>query len=216
MSNARSDTPQSADPIDPIAELTIAASERAASQALRAGARAPLFTLSTFDAKQIALEDVLEDGPVILQFRRGSWCTYGQDGANELALAHRDVLALGASVLAIEPPCKFSPTNDTSSIPVLLDVDMRASRAYGLAFELPVSLRERYTRLGYVPPRDGKPETWLVPLPATYLLDRDGVIVLSFIDVDYRNHCGGEQILDALKALNTRRPTQPHGRHAAP
>lgn len=187
--------------IDPDAELTIAASGKAASRALRAGARAPLFTLADANGREVALEDRLRDGPVVLQFQRGAWCSYGEESVAALAARHDEAVELGASVLVIAPPCAVAPPHAAWPMPELRDVDMKVARAYGLAFELPASLRPRYERLGYVPPSTGNAADWLVPLPATYLLDRDGVVVLAFIDLDYRNRYGGAALLDALKAL---------------
>lgn len=191
-------------PADRDAELTIAASAKAASRALRAGAQAPLFTLADARGQPVALEDLLRAGPVLLQFQRGAWCSFGEENATELASGYQEVVALGASVVAIAPPCKIASRNAVFPMPELRDVDMKVARAYGLAFELPASLRPRYEQLGYTPPSARKTRDWLVPLPATYLLDRDGVVVLAFIDVDYRNHCGCGSIVTALKALQTR------------
>ena len=86
----------------------------------------------------------------------------------------------------------------------LQDIDMKVARAYGLAFELPARLRPGYEALGYVPPRTGRAGTWLVPLPATYLLDRDGIVALAFIDVDYRRRVEPGSLLTALRALQAR------------
>jgi len=80
---------------------------------------------------------------------------------------------------------------------------MKVARAYGLAFDLPAGLRSSYEALGYVPPTTRKAGTWLVPLPATYLVDRDGTVALAFIDVDYRRHFEPASLLAALRALKS-------------
>ena len=85
---------------------------------------------------------------------------------------------------------------------------MKVSRAYGLAFELPAGLRSKYEALGYTPPATRKAGSWLVPLPATYLLDRDGMVALAFIDIDYRKHLEFTSLLTALKALQARDATR--------
>ena len=48
----------------------------------------------------------------------------------------------------------------------------------------------------------------MVPLPATYLLDRDGKVALAFIDIDYRKHLEFTSLLTALKALQARDATR--------
>lgn len=204
--------------IDAEAELTAAAASVAASRALRAGARAPFFTLSDANGRKVTLEALLSAGPVVLHFSRGAWCTFGEESLSELSSTNQEVIALGASAVSIAPP--FDSFNKPSIQPLkpdagpaftpireLQDVDMKVARAYGLAFDLPVGLRPKYARLGYRPPATSKADTWLVPLPATYLLDRDGSVALAFIDVDYRKRFEPASLLSALKALRNRRAT---------
>lgn len=194
---------------DADAELAMAAASGAASKALRAGTRAPLFTLADRAGEKVALEDLLRSGPVVLHFFRGAWCSFGEQSLAEFSTTHRDVLALVASAVAIAPSRKISSSLAAdSALPILelQDIDMKVARAFGLAFELPASLRGRYEALGYVPPVTRKPGTWLVPLPATYLLDRDGVVMLAFIDVDYRKRFDHASLLSALRAIQTRHP----------
>jgi peroxiredoxin len=186
------------------AELAVAASLGAASRALRAGARAPLFTLTDASGRKVVLEHLLHAGPVVLHFFRGPWCSFGEKGLAEFAAIYQKVAELGASAVAIAPPCKAPAQSVLMPMRELLDIDMKVGRAYGLAFDLPAGLRPKYEALGYVPPPTGRAGTWLVPLPATYLLDSDGVVALAFIDVDYRRHVDPGSLLTALRALQDR------------
>jgi peroxiredoxin len=204
MSAARTNQSAASHEADAQAELVMAASSEAASLALRAGRRAPLFALPDINGRLVALEDLLSDGPVVLHFFRGAWCSFGEQSLADFATAYQEVLALGANAVAIAPPCKLAKPGAPLLMRELMDIDMKVSRAYGLTFELPAGLRPRYEELGYTPPYTRKAGSWLVPLPATYLLDRDGVVALAFIDVDYRNHFDFGSLLRALKALQTR------------
>jgi len=192
------------------AELAVAASLGAASRALRAGARAPLFTLADASGRKVVLEHLLDAGPVVLHFFRGPWCSFGEKSLAEFAAIYQKVVELGASAVGIAPFAPFAPPFEATaeSVPMpmreLRDIDMKVARAYGLAFNLPAGLRPRYEALGYVPPPTGRAGTWLVPLPATYLVDRDGIVALAFIDVDYRRHVEPGSLLTALTALQAR------------
>jgi peroxiredoxin len=186
------------------AELAVAASWGAASRALRAGARAPLFTLKDADGRQHALETLLHAGPVVLHFFRGPWCAFGEESLGEFAATCQDINGLGANAVAIAPPSSAAVQRVASPMRSLQDIDMKVARAYGLAFDLPKGLRAGYTALGYAPPLAGSARPWFVPLPATYLLDRNGVVVLAYIDVDYRRHFEPGSLLTALKALQAR------------
>jgi peroxiredoxin len=189
---------------DADAELAMAAASGAASRALRAGARAPLFTLADAAGRRVALEDLLSAGPVVLHFFRGAWCSFGEQSMVEFAATYQDVTALGASAVAISPASKADAQSGPLAMRELQDIDMKVARAYGLAFDLPAPLRPRYEGLGYAPPSTRNARAWLVPLPAMYLLDRDGIVALAFIDVDYRKRFESESLLTALKALQAR------------
>ena len=186
-------------------ELVVAASRKAASTAISAGDRAPLFSLEDKRMGLIALEDLLLKGPVIVQFRRGAWCSYGDHATDAVASVDQSDSTERTSVVVIEPPCRVSVKYPSPALPVLLDANMAASRSYGLAFELPQSLRAYYYQLGYTPPQTIEKDTGLVPLSATYVIDRDGIVIFSYIDVDYRKHCGCKELVDALKAAQTKR-----------
>jgi peroxiredoxin len=154
--------------------------------------------------REVVLEELLHEGPVVLHFFRGPWCSFGEESLAEFAATCQKVVELGASAVAIAPPREVA----TGSVPMpmreLQDIDMKVARAYGLAFDLPAGLRPRYEAPGNVPPPTGRAGTWLVPLPATYLLDRDGIVALAFIDVDYRRHFEPGSLLSAFRALQAR------------
>jgi peroxiredoxin len=190
--------------VDADAELAMVAATEAASRALRAGARAPLFTLPDNAGQQVSLEELLRAGPVVLHFFRGAWCSFGEQNLHGFASVYEDVVTLGASAIAIAPAGKAAIQSLPTPLRELQDINMKVARAYGLAFDLPAVLRPRYTGLGYAPPATRSAGTWLVPMPSTYLIDRDGIIALAFIDVDYRKHFEPESLLTALKALRSR------------
>jgi len=194
---------------DADAELAMAAASKVAASALRAGARAPLFTLADASGRRIALEALLSTGPVVLHFFRGAWCSFGEHSVAEFASMHQDVVSLGGSAVAIAPPSKPTVPSRPVPMPELQDIDMKVARAYGLAFDLPAGLRPRYEALGYTPPSTKRAGTSLVPIPATYLLDRDGTVALAFIDVDYRKRFEPASLLSALKAVQARHAMLP-------
>jgi peroxiredoxin len=188
-------------------ELAMAAGSGIAAGALRAGMRAPLFTLADAGGREVALERLLAAGPVVLHFFRGAWCGYGARSLDEFSEAGRSVAALGAAAVAIGPG-GVSPAARDQASPVLdlRDDGMNVARAYGLAFNLPYSLRARYQRLGYRPPAvDGGADDWLVPVPAVYLLNRDGIVVLASVELDYRKRFDAAPLLAALKAISPKK-----------
>jgi peroxiredoxin len=182
----------------------MAAAAGAVSGALRAGARVPAFELPDTRGNHISLDQLLGTGPVVLSFFRGAWCTFGEESLAQLAATFDRIVAAGAAAFAIAPSNQLSSSGKSLPIPELIDVDMKVARSFGLAFELPPELRSRYLELGYVPPKTRKSDSFLVPIPATYLVDQEGMIVLAHIDADYRHHMGNEALVGALQALQAR------------
>ncbi len=191
----------------------IAMDAAASSQALRAGSLAPAFRLRDHDGRHVSLQELSAAGPAIVHFYRGSWCTYCKDSLTELARAHEDIRREGGQVVAIAPPPSpefmARARADAERLPfaTLIDDGMKVAVAYGLAYSLPTPLRPFYLERGYVPPRNARAGKWLVPIPATYLINTHGTIVLGAVDLDYRNRVHSQQLVVALKGMRGRANT---------
>jgi len=158
-------------------------------RALRIDDEAPDFLLQNTDCQQISLYDRLNQGAVILCFYLGSWCPY----CNLELRAYQELLpkiqALGASVLAISPQTldasRKTAIKNSLSFDVLSDSGCQIARDYGIVFEIPAPLKLLYTELGHALPDYNGTEDWLLPVPATFIIDRRRPIALAHIDVDY-------------------------------
>lgn len=158
-------------------------------RALRIDDEAPDFLLQNTDGQQISLYDQLNQGAVILCFYFGSWCPY----CNLELRAYQGLLpkiqALGASVLAISPQTldasRKTAIKNALSFDILSDEGCQVARDYGVVFEILDRLRLLYTELGHALPDYNGTEDWLLPVPATFIIDRRHHIALAHIDVDY-------------------------------
>ena len=124
-----------------------------ATKGLQKGERFPSFSLPNAQGKEISLQDLLKDGPVIINFYRGSWCPY----CNFELKAYQDRLEqikqLGGQLIAITPQ---QPDNSLSDIEkhalqfeVLSDLGNKLSQEIGIAFSLDEKLKPIYTRFGF-------------------------------------------------------------------
>jgi peroxiredoxin len=43
-------------------------------------------------------------------------------------------------------------------------------------------------------------DTWMLPIPATFVIGTDGRVAARFVDPDYRRRMATEDMLDALKS----------------
>ena len=158
-------------------------------RALRIDDEASDFVLQNTDGHQISLYDKLNQGAVILCFYLGSWCPY----CNLELRAYQELLpkikALGASVLAISPQTldasRKTALKNALSFDILSDAGCQIARDYGIVFEIPDPLKLLYTELGHALPDYNGTEDWLLPVPATFIIDRRHHIALAHIDVDY-------------------------------
>jgi peroxiredoxin len=179
-------------------------------RALQEGEPAPNFRLPNAQRGSIELKALLEQGPVVLTFYRGQWCPY----CNLELRAYQKLLpqlqALGANLVAISPQ---TPDSSLSTVeknelayPVLSDVGLHVTRAYGLAFDLPSELVELYQRRWNNDLVKWNGEGgWSLPIPATYVIGQDARIALAHVDPDYRDRLEPEAVLARLRTLDARR-----------
>jgi peroxiredoxin len=187
------------------ADLDLAASG-ISQRALKAGDRAPDFTLPDARGGPLRLKNLLATGPVVLSFYRGSWCPYCNLELRALQQALPEITRLGAKLVAVSPqtPDESLSTAEKNALafPVLSDLGSGAAKAFGIAYDLAEELRPIYTRFGHALPDKNGDESWVLPIPATYVIDKDGTIALAFVDVDYRSRLEPAEILAALQALS--------------
>jgi peroxiredoxin len=193
--------------------MTSADMELAASgitqRAIKAGNRAPDFRLPDTRGGHVRLQDLLTRGPVVVSFYRGGWCPYCNLELRALQNALPAIKLVGAELVAISPqrPDESLSTAEKNALafPVLSDVGSATAKAYGIAFDLAEELRPIYTRFGHALPDKNGDDSWVLPIPATYVIDTNGTVVLAFVDVDYRNRLEPTEIIAALGCLRKER-----------
>lgn len=190
------------------ADMELAAS-RIVQVALKAGDRAPDFLLPDARGGYLRFNDLLAKGPVVVSFYRGGWCPYCNLELRALQQALPDIKRLGAQLVAISPqtPDESLSTAEKNELAfaVLSDIGSATAKSYGVAFDLAEELRPIYTQFGHALPDKNGDDSWLLPIPATYVVDRHGSIALAFIDVDYRNRLEPKEILAVLQVLTKER-----------
>jgi peroxiredoxin len=169
--------------------------------------RAPDFTLPDALGKPVFLGDLLRVGPVVVTFYRGGWCPYCNLQLRAYQAALPELTALGACLVAISPqlPDGSLSTAEANELTfdVLSDVGNAVARRYGLVWTLPEELRAALRSSNKALPAINGDESWELPIPATYVIARDGRVVLAAIDADYRTRLEPDAILTALKSLQS-------------
>lgn len=169
------------------------------------GSFAPDFRLPDVKGNHITLTDLLRDGPAVVTVYRGGWCPYCNIQLRAYQAVLPQMAALGASLVAISPQLPDQSLStaqaDELTFHVLSDVGNQAARRFGLVYALPEELRAALRSNNKALPGINGNETWELPVPATYVIARDGRIVLAYIEVDYRKRLEPEAILEALRQL---------------
>jgi peroxiredoxin len=173
------------------------------AHALDVGANAPLFALPDARGGEVALEDLLTAGPVVLVFYRGAWCPYCNLQLAAFQGALTEIRAAGAELVAVSPQ-----TPDQSltlaeqralAFPVLSDAGNRVAREYGLVFTSSAEATATLHELGVELSGFNGDDTNTLPAPSTFVIGQDGRIQFASVSGDYRWRVGPEEVLDVLR-----------------
>lgn len=175
----------------------------AGTQAPQVGEEMPPFHLPDEHGRIVGLDELTSRGPVAVTFHRGHWCPFCRISINALVRAHEQVAAIGGQIVAVMPERQqfVSDLRATSQAPflVLTDMDNGYAMSLGLAIWLGDELQKIISHRHNVPEYQGN-DTWVVPIPATFVVGRDGRIKARFVDPDYRKRMAIEDLLAAMRA----------------
>jgi len=178
-----------------------------AQNSLKVGQKAPDFELPNVKGESVNLHSLLEHGPVVLNFYRGGWCPYCNLELNAYNKHLGDIENLGASLVAISPQ---TPDNSLSTaekndlkFEVLSDVGNQTANQFGLVFKVDSSLHEIYTKFGLVIPKFNGDDSWEIPLPGTYVIDKDGTVKYAFANADYTKRAEPDEVIAKLQELSS-------------
>jgi peroxiredoxin len=173
----------------------------AGESAPQIGEPMPPFVLLDHTSQMVSLEELLDRGPAAVTFHRGHWCPYCRININALAQAHKEVAADGGQIVAIMPDRqKFVAELKTQSnvpFPILTDMDNGYALSLNLAIWVGQEVQKMMEGFRDLPTFQGN-SSWMLPIPATFVVGRDGLIRARFIDPDYRKRM---MIVDMIAAL---------------
>lgn len=164
----------------------------------------PDFRLPDETASLVGLTDLLAEGPAVLVFHRGHWCPYCQTAAMALAGAQSVITALGGRMAAILPDrqahARRLKVQAGSRYPYLTDLDNGYALSLNLVYWMGAELAALYERDGDIIPLYQGNAAWFLPIPATFVVGRDGRVVARFVDPDYRRRMEIDDLVAAVAA----------------
>jgi len=166
--------------------------------------KAPEFKLKDQSGIDQSLKELRKKGPVVVVFYRGNWCPYCNKELKRLQDSLQYITAKGAQVIAITPEAQegINKTIEKSGavFPILYDADMKTAKAYQVSFQVDDKTVERYKGFGtdLLSINQQKQKAFL-PVPAIYIINKEGSITYRFFDADYRKRLAVKDILEQLK-----------------
>lgn len=175
------------------------------NNALNEGATASDFTLPNVKGRQTQLSELLEEGPVVINFYRGGWCPFCNLEFKSLHDVLPQIKQHGATLIGISPEL---PDNSLGTVEkhnlqfeVLSDVGNKVAEQYGLVMKVPEVIRPLYLEWGLDLPTVNGENTWELPIPATYVINTDGKIITAYVNKNYTERMEPNDIIKALEVL---------------
>ncbi|MEL7504124.1 MAG: peroxiredoxin-like family protein [Cyanobacteria bacterium J06554_6] len=174
-----------------------------ANNALSVGAQAPDFALPNATGTTVKLSELLQQGPVVINFYRGEWCPYCNLELRAFQQLLPEFKQAGAQLVAISPELPDHSLSVTEKneleFAVLSDVGNKVAKDYGLVFTLDPTLRPIYEKFGIDVPASNGDDSYELPMPATYVIDQSGNIRFAFADADYTKRAEPQAVLAVVK-----------------
>jgi peroxiredoxin len=175
-------------------------------EARRSGDQLPEFLLPDAHGCLISSAELLEHGPLIIGFILGDWCPFSCAELKFYERRMREIRRLGARLVAITPDTNGYPRGlvrkvGLENVNVLSDVDYGFSLACGLLYPVPAVGRADLSRHSVNLPQRHGTSAWMLPIPATYVVDRKGAIRLDHVDPDFTHRVEPNTVVAHLRDI---------------
>ena len=160
-----------------------------ADRILKVGAKAPDFSVPDQNKKIVASPDLLARGRLVLCFIRGRWCPFCVGQLEAMNFILPQMREAGAELAAISPQTVqqsfFMADQHKLRFPLLSDANNEVARQFGLVYRVPDEQQALYRRTFVNLPFANGDDSWELPIPATFVIGRDGTILNSSANPDY-------------------------------
>jgi peroxiredoxin len=177
-----------------------------AERVLQPGSKAPSFELPDRNGKIVRSSDLLATGPLVICFFRGRWCPFCVGQMEGMNAIYPQIQKSGASLVAISPQTvhqtDLMADQHKLRFPLLSDAGSKVARAFGLTYRVPDYQQEIYRRVFVNLPFVNGDDEWQLPIPATYLLSREGSVLYASSSPYYTDRPEPAEIVSFLINLS--------------
>lgn len=173
-----------------------------AGNVLSVGSKIPDFQLQDHDGKTVSSAELLARGRLVLCFIRGRWCPFCVAQMEAMNIALPEIERSGGKLVAISPQTVkqsyFMRDQHELRFPLLSDSGNNVARQFGLAYPIPEEQKSVYQRAFVNLPLVNGDQSWELPIPATYIADRDGTVLYATANEDYTERPEPAEIIETL------------------
>jgi peroxiredoxin len=178
--------------------------QRVAARALGVGAKAPAFDLPDQNGKILSSVDLLSHRRLVLMFIRGRWCPFCVGQMEAMNAIADEIKSAEASLVAVSPQTQkqafFMHDQHKLRFPLLVDAQSTVARQFSLVYRVPDEQQEIYQRTFVNLPFVNGDDSWELPIPATYVIDRDSTVLFASASEDYTERPEPLEVLGILES----------------
>jgi peroxiredoxin len=156
---------------------------------LPVGAKIPEFTLQDHNKKPVTSSALLAKGRLVVCFIRGRWCPFCVGQLEAMNFIVPQIREAGAELIAVSPQIVsqafFMADQHRLRFPLLSDPHNEVARKFGLVYRVPEDQQALYRRTFVNLPHANGDDSWELPIPATFIVERDGTIAYASASPDY-------------------------------
>lgn len=171
------------------------------------GTPAPGIIAADHNGNIIELDNLLQEGPVVLTFYRGEWCPHCNNYMMNLQDSMSMIQSYDATVLAITPESDMyideSINKTGAEFSIIWDENHRIMDDYKVTFRLGGTKNTMYKIAGINVKEASGSDHRMLPVPATYIIGTDGKIKGGFFNEDYTLRMPVRDILHVLEGLSS-------------
>jgi len=182
-------------------------------QPLTVGDLAPRFLLETVDGQPFDFDPQSLERPAVLLVFRGGWCPYCNLYLSDMRKVVPEIRRMGTDVFFLSgdrpellyESLEVRTQEDIGGLgyTILSDANAQASIALGIAFQVSDETVDYVNNKGDGYRESSMEKHGVLPVPAVFAIDKDGVIAFAYVNADYKVRLPAEELLAAARAIAT-------------
>jgi peroxiredoxin len=178
--------------------------DKASQQSLKAGQRLPQFHLPDHTGRARGIYGLHASEWLVLVYFRGQFCPFCNLELKALQQHLAKIEGSPARLVAVSPQGQANTAQTVErnqlAYVVLSDLGAKVGRLLGLIYTVPDYLVEFHRKLGVGDEYFNAQGQMELPMPATFIIDRQGTVRFAFIETNAGKRLGPEKVVEFIQA----------------